>query len=329
MKTYPTVIAGDIGGTRTRLALYDMKKDRPELIRTRVFSSRDASGLPEMVEQFMSMMSEGPRSACFGIAGPVFEGKSKLTNLTWEASEDELLSRFNFEKATLINDLTALGLGVQYLTEAELTLLNDAPADSEGPVGIVAPGTGLGISLLININGTLRPLASEGGHVDFAPRTDEELELWRFLHQHHHHISVERVASGPGIFTIYQWLRSFRHSPEPLWLTERLITEDPVAVVAESALAGKDPICEEALDMFVSILGSVAGNLVLTAMTTGGIYLGGGVPPKILPKLREEIFMQAFCSKGRFRKFMEKVRVSVILEEKTGLLGAAYCAAGL
>jgi glucokinase len=329
MAKYPIVIAGDIGGTKTRIALYGTEADRPRLIEMRTFSSRDASGLPEMVEQFMGRISEKPRSACFGIAGPIFEGKSKLTNLTWEASEAELLAAFNFEKTRLVNDLTALGLGIQYLTESQLLTLNDAPAADDGPIGIVAPGTGLGISILIPTHRGLRPLASEGGHVDFAPRTDDELELWRSLHQRHHHISVERVASGPGILTIYRWLRDFRRQLEPQWLTDRLKHEDPVAVVAQSALAKKDPICEEALDMFVSILGSVAGNLVLTVMAGGGVYLGGGVPPKIIPKLREDIFMKAFCSKGRFRNLMEKTRVSVILEEKTGLMGAAHCAANL
>jgi glucokinase len=170
------------------------------------------------------------------------------------------------------------------------------------------------------------PVPSEGGHADFAPNNEAEMKLWRYLHQHYGHVSIERVVSGSGLVNIYNWLKDSGRLTEPDWLNQKLKEMDPAKVITEAALASKDPGCVEALNMFVSIFGAVAGNLALTGITTGGVYLGGGIPPKILSKLKEDVFMEAFTNKGRFKGFLEKISVKVVLNDKAALIGAAYCA---
>jgi glucokinase len=190
----------------------------------------------------------------------------------------------------------------------------------------VAPGTGLGQALLVFVKDTYVPVASEGGHADFSPNSEMEVELWRYLHQRFGHVSVERVLSGPGLVNIYSWLKESKRYEEPSWVADKLKTMDPARAITETALDNKHPLCVESLHVFVSVLGSVAGNLALTAMTTGGVYLGGGIPPKILPKLKEDIFLRAYLNKGRFQDLLSKIPVRVILNDRAGLLGAAHCA---
>ena len=199
------------------------------------------------------------------------------------------------------------------------------PAE-RGNIGLVAPGTGLGVSLLVVADGKLYPIASEGGHVDFAPRNDDEVDLWRYLRQREDHVSVERLASGPGISAIYSWLKKRDRYEEPEWFVEKMKANDPPAVISEAALVEKLEPCVKTLRLFVSILGAIAGNLALTGMTTGGMYLGGGIIPRILPFLEEADFMEAFIDKGRFRELLSRIPVHVILNDKAALLGAAWCA---
>jgi glucokinase len=260
------------------------------------------------------------------MAGPVIRGRCKTTNLPWEVTDKEIQEFFNFSSVTLINDLMATGYAVPLLREEELYPVNVVPADKDGAVGLVAPGTGLGISLLVPKDGKLVPLPSEGGHVDFAPTNDKQAQLWSSLRRSSDHVSVERLASGPGIFTIYKWLTGQNGYEEPPWLTERFRLMDAPKAISTAALVEKEPFCVEAIEMFVSIVGAAAGNLALTGMTTGGVFLGGGILPGLIPQLEDGGFMKAFTDKGRFRGLLTGIPVHVILNTQAALLGAARCA---
>ncbi len=320
------MLAGDIGGTKTNLALVALKEGILSIVAMDSFPSPEAAGLEEIIGRFLQKVRHTVSSACFGIAGPVIAGVSKTTNLPWIVAEQSIREHFRWSRVRLINDLVATANSIPLLSRDELHQLNESVPELEGNVGLVAPGTGLGIALLVFAEGGLHPVPSEGGHVDFAPKNDRETELLRHLQGKMGHVSVERLASGPGLFTIYDWLRGTRTVHEPSWLSERLGNEDPSKVISEIGLAKRDPMCEEALDMFVSIIGSAAGNLALTGLTTGGMYLGGGISPKILSKLKEPVFLNSFADKGRFTDLLKRIPVRVILNDQAALLGAAACA---
>jgi glucokinase len=322
----PLVLAGDIGGTKTKLGLFRRGKRRPLLKALETYPSREAPHLEDLVERFLDKHRASVTSGCFGIAGPVTKGRVKTTNLPWDVSELRMKDRFKWSNVTLINDLTATAQAIPLLSGQEVLALNKARARKGLNLALVAPGTGLGEALLIFRDGEYSPISSEGGHADFAPNSDVEMELWRHLHNRYGHVSIERVLSGPGLVNIYAWLKESGQYREPEWLARKMREMDPAAAISRTALVEKHLLCVESLNMFVSILGSVAGNLALTAMTTGGVYLGGGIPPKILPKLEEPIFMKAFTNKGRFKEFLERIPVRVILNDEAALLGAARCA---
>ncbi len=321
-----TFLAGDIGGTKTNIGLFASGKKRPRLKAAHTYSSVDAKGLETILERFFREHASSPGSAAFGIAGPVINGRSRTTNLPWVVSETRIRKHFGWKNVRLLNDLAATALSIPFLGRSQITALNRARGKKRGNIGVVAPGTGLGEALLVFRDHHYVPLSSEGGHVDFAPKTEEEVSLWRYLHGQFGHVSVERVLSGQGLVYIYRWLKESGRYQEPESLKERMETADPAEAITESALGSDLPLCRQALDHFVSILGAVCGNLALTAMTTGGIYLGGGIPPKILPALEEGLFLEAFRNKGRFQEFLEKVPVRVILDSKAALLGAAISA---
>ncbi len=318
-------LAGDIGGTKTNLGLFVRGEDRPAMLLMESYSSTHAAGLSELISRFLEAHPQSISSACFGIAGPVIDDRSKATNLPWEVSEAEIKRKFGWESVRLINDLEATALAVPLLQDQELHTLNATPAAS-GNIGLIAPGTGLGVSFLVNVDGTFRALASEGGHVDFAPKNEDEVALWRHLRESEDHVSVERFASGPGISAIYSWLKKRDPHEEPAWFVEKMKLDDPPAVISEAALVERLEPCIKTLKLFVSILGAVAGNLALTGMTTGGMYIGGGIVPRILPILEESNFMKAFTDKGRFRELLSGIPVHVILNDKAALLGAAWSA---
>jgi glucokinase len=320
------VLAGDIGGTKTNLGLFQMGKTRPRPKVMETYSSRDAPNLEHIIGRFLDKHEVALNSACFGVAGPVQAGRSKTTNLPWTISENRIRKRFKWDHVRLVNDLTATAYAIPLLNNRELHALNNAKARKWQNLGLVAPGTGLGMALLIWLENKYIPVASEGGHADFGPNDLMEAELWEYLYERWDHVSAERVLSGSGLLNIYSWLRDSGRHPEPAWLAKKIKEMDPARAINEAAMDRKDPLCEEALDVFVSIFGSVAGNVALTGMTTGGVYLGGGIPPKILPKLDEAVFMQAFTNKGRFKDLLEGVPVRVILNDKAALLGAAHCA---
>jgi glucokinase len=323
------VLAGDIGGTKTNLGLFLKGKERPVPKVIETFSSQNAPDLEHIIRQFLEIHPVPVTHACFGIAGPVVNGKSKTTNLPWNISEDRIKKQFNFHHVKLINDLTATAMAIPLLNKDEFFPLNQAGSIKNQNLALIAPGTGLGKAMLIYQNGRYLPVPSEGGHADFAPNNEAEMKLWRYLHQHYGHVSIERVVSGSGLVNIYNSLKDSGRLNEPDWLKQKLKEMDPAKAITEAALASKDPGCVEALNMLVSIFGAAAGNLALTGITTGGVYLGGGIPPKILSKLKEDIFMEAFINKGRFKGFLEKISVKVVLNDKAALIGAAYCAAML
>jgi glucokinase len=320
------VLAGDIGGTKTNLGLFVEGKTRPEPRVIETYSSRDAKNFAQIVACFAEKHPAEITKACFGIAGPVVKGRSKTTNLPWVVSQDQLQQYFNWPQVRLINDLEATAAALPFLSYRELYSLNKARVRTGENIALVAPGTGLGQALLIFHNGRYRVLASEGGHADFAPNNAAEIRLWEYLHRIFGHVSNERVLSGQGLVHIYMGLKASTKLSEPKWLSDKMEVMDPAQVITQTALDKKNRLCMKTVKMFVSILGAVAGNLALTGMTTGGVYLGGGISPKILPKINPGDFMAAFINKGRFKYFLEKIPVRVILNEKSALLGAAGCA---
>lgn len=320
------VLAGDVGGTKTMLGLFSKGAKRPAALAVETYPSKEAPDLESVVERFLDLHDLPVMGACFGVAGPVTDGRSKVTNLPWDLSETRMKERFHWSHVGLINDLAALALAVPLLTAPELSSLNKGEAAPQRNIALIAPGTGLGEALLVYHDGRHIPVASEGGHTDFAPNNETEARLWRYLHERFGHVSKERILSGPGLFNIYSWLQESGRFEEPAWLKKGIEQTNPARAISEAALAKSHPPCVESLDLFVSILGSAAGDLALTAMTTGGVYLGGGIPAKILPKLEEPGFMRAFTNKGRFGDLLAKVPVRVILNDTANLLGAAHCA---
>jgi len=322
-KDHRLILAGDVGGTKTNLGIFAGGKSRPILKIMETYDSRKASGLEDIIERFMNEYAAPLAGACFGIAGPVVDGRSKTTNLPWVVSEGQLKRRFKWPHVRLINDLTATAQAVPFLNRRELHFLNSVRARKSRNIALVAPGTGLGEALLIFQKGKFIPIPSEGGHADFSPKNEEEIQLWRYVHKLFGHVSIERLLSGTGLFNIYSWLKDSGQYKEPAWLRKNIKEQEPAKAIIEAAMAKKHPLCVASLNRFVSIFGSVAGNLALTGMTTGGVYLGGGIPPRIIAKLEEDIFMKAFTDKGRFKGFMERIPVRVILNDRTALMGAA------
>ena len=320
------ILAGDIGGTKTNLAIFDDLGRQLKIVAEQKFASRDYTNLDEIVNKFMATRDLSLDAACFGIAGPVKSGRSIATNLPWVVDARSLANSLGLHFVELINDLEANGYGIAVLGDDDFVTLKEGSKESEGNAAIIAAGTGLGEAGFFWDGKAFHPFACEGGHSDFAPRDELEIELLRYLQSRYERVSYERVLSGPGLFNIYQFLRDTGRGEEPKWLAEKIQQDDPSAVVSESALEGRNDLCIQALELFISLYGAEAGNLALKIMATGGVYIGGGIAPKILKKLTSENFISAFVSKGRMRALLEDMPVRVILNEKTALLGAAHCA---
>jgi len=323
------ILAGDIGGTKTVLALFDDEGDGLDAIREEVFPSREHASLEEILRQFLAAAGRPAlRAACLGVAGPVMDGRSRVTNLPWEMDERTLGAALEVPRVRLLNDLEAAAHGMLGLPPEDLCVLQGG-RERRGHMAVIAAGTGLGEALLIWDGARHAAVASEGGHADFAPRDDLEIDLLRFLRRDLGRVSYERVLSGPGLLSIYRFLRDRDRTPEPAWIGERMAGEDPGAVISEVGLAGKDPVCARALDMFVAIYGAAAGNLALTALTVGGVFVGGGIAPKIRPKMADGTFVAAFRAKGRFSPLMESIPVRLALNPRAPLFGAARVARDL
>ncbi len=267
-------------------------------------------------------------AACFGVPGPVVDGRCVTTNLPWEVDERSLAKAIPTRRVKLLNDLEAAGYGVLALPTGEFAPIQAGRA-RKGNMVLIAAGTGLGEAILVWDGARHRVIASEGGHADFAPRNDLEIDLLRFVQKEFGHASYERVLSGPGLHNIYRFLRDSGRAPEPQWLRDRMEREDPSAVVSEVGLAGGHPLCERALELFVSLYGSEAGNLALKALAVGGVFIGGGIAPKIRAKLADGRFLAAFCDKGRYRDLMRSMPVHLVLNPRAPLLGAAHVALDL
>ena len=320
------ILAGDIGGTKTNLAIFDDSGQQLNIVVEQKFVSRDFPNLDDIVKEFTAAHEMSFGAACFGIAGPVKNGRSVATNLPWVVDALNLATDLDLPSVELINDLEANGYGIAVLGADDFVTLNQGSANSVGNAAIIAAGTGLGEAGFYWDGYGYHPFACEGGHTDLAPRNELEVELLRYLQSRYKRVSYERVLSGPGLFNIYQFLRDSGRGEEPSWLAEKIQQKDPAAVISESAIKERSELCNHALELFVSLYGAEAGNLALKIMAVGGIYIGGGIAPKIIKKLSGENFMQAFTHKGRMRTLLEEMPVRVILNEKTALLGAAHCA---
>jgi len=320
------ILAGDIGGTHARLAFFDATNGRLNLVNEATYASRDYPGLEEIVSTFVRQDSGPVDAACFGVAGPVREGRAQISNLPWAVETSRLARELKVRPTFLINDLEAVAWGIGALQPSDVVTLNLGATNACGNRAVIAAGTGLGQAGLYWDGHQHQVFACEGGHTDFGPRSDLQIELLRNLAAKFGRVSYERVLSGPGLVNIYQFLRDTGRGEEPKWLTENMRTGDPAAAISKAALEAKSSLCEEALDIFVAIYGSETGNLALKFLATGGIFITGGIAPKILPKLRSRIFLDAFLDKGRMRPLVESMPVQAIVNEATGLWGAARCA---
>jgi glucokinase len=319
------ILAGDIGGTNARLALFDVRNGQFNLVTATVFPSQRYSGLDQIVTEFVNTSGMRPSQACFGVAGPVTNGKVETSNLPWIIESRRLADELQIKKALLINDLEATGWGIAALTAGDLVALNKLTG-AAGNQALIAAGTGLGEAGLYWDGTRHHVFASEGGHCDFAPLNDLEVELFRYLYSRYGHVSYERVVSGPGLVNVFEFLRDTGRGKVPSWLSEEMQTVDPAAAISAAAMDAKCPMSEQAMDIFISVFGAEAGNLALKFKATGGVFLAGGIAPKILPKLATPLFLDAFLDKGRLRHLMEVMPVKVITNDKLALLGAARCA---
>lgn len=320
------LLAGDIGGTKTRLALFSRKAGPREPLAEATFPSARYPSLAALVHEFLARIELPVDRASFGVAGPVVQGQAGITNLPWMIDETQLAEALDLSSVRLLNDLDAVAYALPFLTQDDLHALNEGQLVPNGAMAIIAPGTGLGEAFVTWNGSRYVHHASEGGHADFAPTNAMEIELLRYLSDRFEHVSYERVCSGRGLPNIYAYLKDSGHAEEPTSLAEQLATaEDPTPIIVNAALDESAPceLCVATLNAFVSILGAEAGNLALSVVATGGVYLGGGIPPRILPALENGQFMRAFSDKGRLSELMTRIPVHVILNPKVALMGAA------
>ena len=321
------ILAGDIGGTNARLAYFQPQNGHLRLVAERIYPSREHRELGEIVTQFLEDSKTRPDAACFGIAGPVRNGRVETSNLPWVVEQSRLANQIHLPSTLLINDLEASAWGIEALAPEDLVPLNRVSGPVVGNQAVIAPGTGLGEAGLFWDGRRHHVFACEGGHTDFGPHGDLQIELLRFLKARFGHVSYERVLSGPGLVNVYEFLRESGCGKESAEFAAALKQGDPAAVISRAALDGTQSLAEKALDLWIAVYGAEAANLALKVMATGGLFLAGGISPKVLPKLTGPLFMQAFVDKGRLRPLVESIPVQVITNEKAGLLGAARCAA--
>jgi glucokinase len=319
------ILAGDIGGTHTRLAIFDPQAVPLRPIRQADYPSHGYPGLVEIAIDFLSLQPQKVNFCCFGVAGPVVGGKSNPTNLPWALDSVEIGARLG-APCLLINDLEANAYGISALEPQDFEVLQAGQGRQGANAAVISAGTGLGEAGLFWDGKTYRPFASEGGHATFSPRNVLEIHLLNYLLKRFDHVSWERVLSGPGFVNIYEFLRDTGRGEEPSWLAERLRNGDRAATIARAAIHSESELCRLALNLFVSLYGSEAGNLALKLMSLGGIYLGGGIAPRILGQLKDGTFLLSFREKGRMLQTLESIPVSVILNDHASLIGAAKCA---
>lgn len=322
------ILAGDIGGTSTRLAFFDVSAGRLRAAAEKTYPSAQYSGLAPIALAFVETAKLPVAQACFGIAGPIRGGRVETPNLPWVIEAGELGQALGLERALLINDLEANAYGIDTLGPEDFRTIQAGAPGAAGNAAVVSAGTGLGEAGLYWDGTRHQPFACEGGHTDFGPRDDLEGELLVYLRaKYDGRVSYERIVSGPGLLNIYEFLRDSGRGPETPAVAAQMRADDPSSVISQFALRGECPLCLQALEVFVSIYGAEAGNAALKFMATGGLYIGGGIAPKIIDKLAGPLFVEAFNAKGRMRPLLESIPVRVILNPMTALLGAARYAA--
>ncbi len=317
------ILAADIGATKTNLAIFEFKNRQIILLSEKSFRTKDYNSFIEMVLSFHRNKLPVIDGISLGVAGPVINGKVKGTNFPWEIDSEEIGRELRVQSVSLINDMEANAYGLAVLQNKDFEILKEG-SQMSGNAVIISPGTGLGEAGLYWDGSRYHPFATEGGHCDFSPRSNLDWELWQYLHKKYGHVSWERVVSGPGIYNIYQFLREFRGKPEPKWLQDKIQKDDAAAVITTCAHEKGDSICIETLDLFTRFLAIESAQFALKTKATGGIYIGGGIVPKIIKMMNREIFNENFVQSGRMNSLLRPMPVKVILNEKTPLLGAVY-----
>jgi glucokinase len=324
-------LTGDIGGTKTRLALVKVNGNHVEILREHSYASQRHDAFATLLDDFLSS-GDIVADVAFGIAGLVQDGVAQATNLPWRIDAAALCQRFGFLRCHLLNDLEATAYGLPALCDADFFTLHAGSPDARGNAAVIAAGTGLGEAGLYWDGLSHRPFATEGGHATFSPRNALEFSLLNYLQQRHHqqsrgHVSWERVVSGMGLLDLYAFLLDYRQASTPAWLADAMRGADMAAAISAAALAGSDAVCVETMQLFVNLYGAEAGNLALKVMSRGGLYIGGGIAPKILPLLQKGAFLDTFLDKGRRRPLLEAMTVKVILNDRAALYGPALFAA--
>jgi glucokinase len=321
------VLAADVGATKTRLAVVEPGESFLRVEHEAIHRSAAFEGLADLALAFLAEAGSAVDAAAFGMPGPVLRGRVRTTNLPWEVAAGELAQALGIRHVTLLNDLEATAFGIGELDPGDVEVVAEGDAEAGGNAALIAPGTGLGEAGLFWDGGRHRPFATEGGHCDFSPADDTDFALRAHLADRFGHVSWEKVLSGPGLLNIHEFLRGYRGSGIPDWLERDMASGDPAAAIANAAEARTCPVCSEAMDRFVGYFGAEAGNLGLKFMATGGVYLGGGIAPRIAGRLLEPDFLEAFRNKGRMRDLMERMPVKLIRNDRAALLGAARYAA--
>ena len=321
-----TVLAADVGGTKTNFALYEVQDGRLETLKENTYATKDHESFMEAMEHFEDIKGHRINAICLGVAGPILHNKVKGTNFPWLIDGNKISEELDVKRVTLINDMEANAYGLSALKKNEFKIL-DHGKDHPGNAAVISPGTGLGEAGLYWDGENYHPFPAEGGHCDFSPRTDLDVQIWHYLHAKYGHVSWERVVSGQGINNIYKFLRSFRNSKEPEWLTKKMQKEDHPIVITQVGKEGKDKICTETLDLFLYYLAVATSQLALKSKALGGIYIGGGILPNLIDYVDAEKFYKTFTDAGRMEDMLKKISVKIVLNEKTALLGAAFCGA--
>lgn len=325
-QTGKKILAVDIGGTKTSFGVFEVNDNKLSLIREETFGSRSLGTFEEILQKFLTTGNQGmPDVLSIGVAGPVLENKVTLTNLSWELDATSLKTEFDIEKVSIINDLEATAYGLVGLSAEDTVPLFESAETIRGNMVVLAPGTGLGEAGIFWDGEYHRPFATEGGHSEFAPRTELDVELLKYLQQEDEIISWEHVVSGPGIYRIYKFLRDVKGNKEPTWLKENFKNNDnPAAVISHAAMRELDATCSLAMDLFVSYMARESASLVLKHKAVGGLWLGGGIPPRIFPLLKKDLFRQQFIQNAHMKQLLEKVSIRVILNSQAALIGAGY-----
>ncbi len=318
------ILAGDIGGTKTILALYEKDGNALHLVKEEEYPSSSEESLESLLEKFLPHPSV--ESACFGVAGPILEGEVSVTNLPWKISEGSLKKTLQTNRVKLLNDLEATALGMLHLKEDDFETLQQGNAKGQkGTIAVIAPGTGLGEGILFWDGTKYHPIASEGGHTDFGPRNELEIDLLSFVQDRvNGRVNHEELLCGNGIQHIHDFFRKRTQTVTPDWLQSELSVGDPNAILTQVGMEGKDAICEESIELYCTLLGAEAGNLALTSLSRGGVFLGGGIPPKILAALKKPHFLEGFLEKGDLSDLMKSIPVRVALNPRAALIGAAH-----